>query len=112
MAPFRGLFDAPEEAFKIIDDGAGNLTLDKTSTTQALFDFNSKEQVKLTPNEDGLLFVPLQARGKFPLVWTPNKEYAGDTVRIAAENVDIDVETSWGNLMNRSLPLSQLKALL
>jgi len=89
MAPFRGLFDMPEEAVRIVDDGAGNRTLDKTSTTQVLFDFNNKEQVKLTPNEDGLLFVPLQVRGKFPLVWTPNKEYVGDSVKIAAETEEL-----------------------
>jgi cytochrome c oxidase cbb3-type subunit I/II len=89
MQPGRGLFDAPEERFKIVDDGAGNRTLEKTSFTQALFDFGSKEQIKLTPNSDGLLFVPQQARGKFPLIWTPNKEYTGDTVRIAAETDDL-----------------------
>jgi cytochrome c oxidase cbb3-type subunit I/II len=89
MAPFRGLFDTPEEAVRIVDDGAGNRTLDKTPTTQALFDFNNKEQIKLTPNEDGLLFVPMQARGKFPLVWTPNKEYVGDDVKIAAETEEL-----------------------
>ena len=43
----------------------------------------------MTPNSDGLLFVPLQARDKFPLIWTPNKEYIGDTVRIAAETDDL-----------------------
>jgi cytochrome c oxidase cbb3-type subunit I/II len=89
MQPGRGLFDAPEERIKIVDDGAGNRTLEKTSFTQALFDFGSKEQIKLTPNSDGLLFVPQQVRGKFPLIWTPNKEYAGDTVRIAAETDDL-----------------------
>ncbi len=89
MAPFKGLFHAPEERIKIIDDGAGNKTLEKTPFTQTLFDFGSKDQLKLTPNPDGLLFVPQQARGKFPLIWTPNKEYAGDTVRIAAETDDL-----------------------
>ncbi len=89
MAPFRGLFDATEQRVKIVDDGAGNRTLDKTSITQTLFDFGSKEQVKLTPSPDGLLFVPLQARGKFPLIWTPNKEYSGEAVRIAAETEDL-----------------------
>ena len=89
MQPGRGLFDAPEERIKIVDDGAGNRTLEKTSFTQALFDFGSKDQIKLTPNSDGLLFVPQQVRGKFPLIWTPNKEYAGDTVRIAAETDDL-----------------------
>jgi cytochrome c oxidase cbb3-type subunit I/II len=89
MAPFAGLFDAPNERVKIVDDGAGNRTLEKTSFTQALFDFGGKEQMKLTPSPDGLLFVPLQARGKFPLIWTPNKEYSGDTVKIAAETDDL-----------------------
>jgi cytochrome c oxidase cbb3-type subunit 2 len=89
MAPFRGLFDSPGDRIKIVDDGAGNRTLEKTSFTQALFDFGSKEQIKLTPNLAGLLFVPQQARGKFPLIWTPNKEYTGDTVRIAAETDDL-----------------------
>jgi cytochrome c oxidase cbb3-type subunit I/II len=89
MQPGRGLFDAPEERIKIVDDGAGNRTLEKTSFTQALFDFGSKEQIKLTPNSEGLLFVPQQARGRSPLIWTPNKEYTGDTVRIAAETDDL-----------------------
>jgi cytochrome c oxidase cbb3-type subunit I/II len=89
MQPGEGLFDAPERRIKIVDDGAGNRTLEKTSFTQALFDFGSKEQMKLTPNSDGLLFVPQQARGKFPMIWTPNKEYTGDIVRIAAETDDL-----------------------
>jgi cytochrome c oxidase cbb3-type subunit I/II len=89
MAPFAGLFDRPPEPIKVVDDEAGNHTLEKTATTQRLFDFNSKEQIKLTPNAEGLLFVPLLARDKFPLIWTPNKEYSGDTVKIAAESDEL-----------------------
>jgi cytochrome c oxidase cbb3-type subunit I/II len=89
MQPGRGLFEAPEDRIKIVDDGAGNRTLEKTAFTQRLFNFESKEQMKLTPNADGLLFVPLQARDEYPLIWTPNKEYTGDTVRIAAETDDL-----------------------
>ena len=89
MQPGRGLFDAPNERIRIVDDGAGNRTLAKTAFTQSLFNFGSKEQIKLTPNAEGLLFVPQQARGKVPLIWTPNKEYTGDTVRIAAETDDL-----------------------
>jgi len=89
MAPFRGLFDAPADAIKIVDDGAGNRTLEKTPVTQRLFNFDSKDQVKLTPNTDGLLFVPGRAQGKFPIIWTPNKEYTGATVHIAAETKDL-----------------------
>jgi cytochrome c oxidase cbb3-type subunit I/II len=85
MAPFRGLFEMPAEPVKIVDDGAGNRSLERTPVTEKLFAFASKEQIKLTPNADGLLFVPMQARGKAPIIWTPNKEYTGDTVNIAAE---------------------------
>jgi cytochrome c oxidase cbb3-type subunit I/II len=90
MAPYRELFDTPAEPVKIVDDGAGNRTLEKTSETAKLFDFASKEQIKLTPNSDGLLFVPMKTRGKFPIVWTPNKEYTGDTVKIAAETEELE----------------------
>jgi cytochrome c oxidase cbb3-type subunit I/II len=89
MAPFRGMFDTPNEPIKVVDDEAGNRALEKTATTQRLFDFNSKEQIKLTPNAEGLLFVPMQARDKIPLIWTPNKEYAADTVKIAAETDEL-----------------------
>jgi cytochrome c oxidase cbb3-type subunit I/II len=89
MAPYRALFDQPSEAVKIVDDGAGNRTLEKTATTQKLFDFASKEQIALTPNTDGLLFVPKAAFGKAPVVLTPNKEYAGATVNLAIESDDL-----------------------
>ena len=89
MAPYRGLFETPAEPVKIVDAGSSNRTLDKTPVTEKLFNFGSKEQIKLTPNEDGLLFVPLQARGKFPLVWIPNNEYAGGSVTIAAETNEL-----------------------
>ena len=32
----------------------------------------------------------MQARGKFPVILTPNKEYTGDTVRIAAETKELE----------------------
>lgn len=85
MAPFRGLFEMPAERVKIVDDATGNRSLERTPVTEKLFAFASKEQIKLTPNADGLLFVPMAARGKAPIIWTPNKEYTGDTVNIAAE---------------------------
>jgi len=89
MAPYEGLFDAPEQRIRIVDAGGGNRTLEKTPFTQSLFKFDSKEQIKLTPNADGLLFVPLVAHDKSPLIWTPNKEYSGDSVRIVAETEDL-----------------------
>ncbi|WP_051677711.1 cbb3-type cytochrome c oxidase subunit II [Bradyrhizobium sp. URHD0069] len=85
MAPFRGLFEMPVEPVKIVDDGAGNRSLERTPFTERLFAFASKEQIKLTPNADGLLFVPMEARDKAPIIVIPNKEYTGDAVNIAAE---------------------------
>ena len=90
MAPYRGIFDTPEQSIKIIDDGTGNRTLEKTSVTETLFDFASKEQIKLTPNAEGLLFVPLQAHDKVPVIVIPNQEYKGETVKIAAETKDLE----------------------
>lgn len=90
MAPYRGLFDESAGTVRIVDAGSGNSTLEQTPGTKELFDFTSKEQVKLTPNTDGLLFVPTEAKGKYPLVWTPNKEYTGATVKIAVETNDLE----------------------
>jgi cytochrome c oxidase cbb3-type subunit I/II len=85
MAPFRGLFETPAEPVKIVDDGTGNRSLERTPVTEKLFAFGSKEQIKLTPNADGFLFVPMEARDKAPIIVIPNKEYTGGTVNIAAE---------------------------
>jgi cytochrome c oxidase cbb3-type subunit I/II len=85
MAPFRGLFETPADRVKFVDDGAGNRSLERTPVTEKLFAFGSKEQIKLTPNADGLLFVPMEAHDKAPIIVIPNKEYTGDTVNIAAE---------------------------
>jgi cytochrome c oxidase cbb3-type subunit 2 len=90
MAPYRALFDTPGAAVKIVHDGSGNATLDRTPVTTRFFDFASKDQVKLTPNVDGLLFVPIAARGRFPLIWTPNKEFVGATVSLAVETKELE----------------------
>ena len=90
MAPYRGLFNTPAEPIQIVDDGTGNRTLENNAVTQELFNFASKEQIKLTPNAEGLLFVPLRARGKVPVILTPNKEYTGSTVKIAAETKELE----------------------
>ena len=90
MASYRGLFETPAEAVKIVDDGAGGRTLEKTAVTEKLFGFASAEKIQLTPNAEGLLFVPMRARGKAPVVLTPNKEYQGGQVTIAAETKDLE----------------------
>jgi len=86
MPRFVALFDGPYRA-KIIADANGNQTVAKTPATEKLFDFKSDQQIRLTPNSEGLLFVP--ERGKYPVIFTPNKEYTGDTVTLVAETEDL-----------------------
>ena len=90
MAPYLGLFDSPAAPVKTVSDAFGNVTLERTEVSTKLFEFASKDQVELTPNVDGLLFVPIAAQGKYPLIWTPNKEYTGDRVKLAAETKDLE----------------------
>jgi cytochrome c oxidase cbb3-type subunit I/II len=90
MAPYRGLFDTPAAAVKIVTDAAGHRTLEKNAVTEAYFDFTSKQQATLTPNAEGLLFVPMVARGKLPIILTPNKEYTGEAVHLAVESQDLE----------------------
>ena len=89
MAPYRGLFERPAQAVAIVDGSDGNRTLEKTPLTEKLFDFASKEPIRLTPNSEGLLFVPMQARGRAPIILTPQEQYKGNTVKIAAETPDL-----------------------
>ena len=65
-------------------------TLERNAVTERLFDFASKEQVKITPNAEGLLFVPMVAQGKYPVVFTPNNEYAGGSVKLAIETKEVE----------------------
>jgi cytochrome c oxidase cbb3-type subunit I/II len=88
MDPYAGLFDAPSTAVKIVKDASGN-TLERNTVTQRLFDFASKERVLITPNADGLLFVPTVAQGKYPVIWTPNNEYTGDRVKLVIETEEV-----------------------
>jgi cytochrome c oxidase cbb3-type subunit I/II len=89
MASYRGLFEEPKELVRIVDGEEGTKTLERTPVTQRLFDFGSKEPIRLTPNVEGLLFVPLEARGKAPIIVIPNKEFTGSAVRIAAETSEL-----------------------
>ncbi|MEY9102393.1 cytochrome c oxidase cbb3-type subunit I/II [Sinorhizobium fredii] len=89
MAPYRGLFNEPAGTARIVDDGAGNRTLERTSVTESLFNFDSQVSISLTPSADGLLFVPLAARDKKPIVLIPGEQFAGEAVRIAAETQEL-----------------------
>jgi cytochrome c oxidase cbb3-type subunit 2 len=95
MASYRGLFERPSQAVAIVDDASGSRTLEKTPLTEKLFCFSSKEKISLTPNADGLLFVPMAARGKAPINLTPRDDYEGSTVKIAAETPDMQALTAY-----------------
>ncbi|NQV98205.1 MAG: cbb3-type cytochrome c oxidase subunit II [Rhodospirillales bacterium] len=88
MPRFAELFDAPEERVPVVDGDAGVKTLARTAASEAMFDFSSKEKIQLTPNADGLLFVP--ERGKNPVIFTPNKEFTGASVRLAAVTPELE----------------------
>lgn len=84
MPRFHGLFEAPKQRVAIVTDDAGNKTLEENDITRRFFDFAKKtstaDQLRLTPNPEGLVFVP--QRGKYPVIFTPNKEYEGERVRL------------------------------
>ncbi len=81
----------PSQAVAIVDDGAGNKTLEQNEVTAAIFDFSKKgdpaAELRLTPNPDGLVFVP--ERGSYPVIFTPNNEYTGDSVHLAVETDEL-----------------------
>ena len=86
MPRFAALFDGPYKA-KVASDANGNVTLEQTPATEKLFDFKSDKQILLTPNAEGLLYVP--ERGKYPVIFTPNKEFTGDTVTLLTDTEDL-----------------------
>ena len=91
MPRYAGLFDAPGAPVPIVDDAAGNRTLEQNGTTEGIFDFSKAEEASahllLTPNADGLLFVP--ERGRYPVIFTPNNEYTGEAVRLVVITEEI-----------------------
>jgi cytochrome c oxidase cbb3-type subunit I/II len=82
MPRFPWLFDGPHGPVAIVKDDQGRTTLEKNAITEQLFDFSSSEEIDLTPNPDGLTFV--REKGKYPVILTPNDEYAGKQVTLLA----------------------------
>lgn len=84
MPRFAKLFDAPVLPVRIVDDKAGNRTLEKNAVTERIFDYskigNPADHAKLTPNKEGLLFV--RRRGQYPVIWTPGGEFKGKEVQL------------------------------
>ena len=93
MPRFRSLFERPPDLVKIVTGTSGARTLEKTPATEALFDFNAKDVIRLTPNADGLVFVA--ERGKWPVVFTPNKEFTGNSVRLVGITEELEALTAY-----------------
>lgn len=88
MPRFAELFEVPDERVAVVTDDEGNRTLERTPVTERIFDFASEERQKLTPNADGLLFVP--ERGIYPVIFTPNDEFTGESVKLAVMTEELD----------------------
>jgi cytochrome c oxidase cbb3-type subunit 2 len=92
MPRFVGLFDAPEQRVAVVENDAGNRTLERNGVTEAIFAFDMKgtpaEHQRLTPNAEGLLFVP--ERGKYPIIFTPNDEYTGESVQLVVMTPELE----------------------
>jgi cytochrome c oxidase cbb3-type subunit 2 len=86
MPRFSALFAGPYVA-RIVDDAQGRRTVERTPLTETLFDFDSTAELPLTPNAEGLLYVP--ERGKYPVIVTPNEEYGGQTIELVASSEDL-----------------------
>jgi cytochrome c oxidase cbb3-type subunit I/II len=86
MPRYAGLFEGPYKNIRIVD-AEGTRTLEKNEDTEKLFDYSSPNQIFLTPNADGLLFVP--ERGKYPVIFTPNNEFEGEAVTLIAASEEL-----------------------
>ncbi len=91
MPRFAGLFDHPTTTVRVVTDDTGRRSLERTPVTQAFFDFSKandpRAHLLLTPNADGLLFVP--ERGRYPVIHTPGQEFKGDAVRLVVVTEDL-----------------------
>jgi cytochrome c oxidase cbb3-type subunit I/II len=86
MPKFQALFERPRQRVPLVTDEAGRRTLARNAVSEGFFDFNAEEELPLTPNRDGLLYVH-SATGEFPLpyypvIHTPNDEFDGEDVRL------------------------------
>ena len=91
MPRYVGLFDAPSRRVPVVTDEAGDKTLPENNITRRFFDFAKKatpaDHLRITPNPEGLVFVP--QRGKYPIIFTPNKEFTGDSVQLVVTTPEL-----------------------
>ena len=86
MPRFTALFDGPYQA-NIVTDAQGDRTVENTPETAQMFDFDSDQKILLTPNAEGLVYVP--QRGRYPVIFTPNDEFSGEVVSLVSASEDL-----------------------
>jgi len=86
MPSFQWLFDGPHGPFKIVEKD-GERTLERNAVTERFFKFDSDSEIRLTPNRDGLAYVA--EYGKRPVIFAPNEEFTGDTVRLVGPTEEL-----------------------
>ena len=86
MPRFTALFDGPYQA-NIVTDAQGDRSVENTPETAQLFDFDSDQKILLTPNAEGLVYVP--QRGRYPVIFTPNDEFSGEVVSLVSASEDL-----------------------
>ncbi len=86
MPRFRGLFEPPLPA-KVVTTPRAGARWRRHRAPSACSISQARRRCSCTPNADGLVFVP--ERRKYPIVFTPNKEYAGDALTLVADTEDL-----------------------
>ncbi len=86
MPSFQWLFDGPHGPVKVVEKD-GERTLERNAVTDKFFKFEAEEEIRLTPNRDGLAYVA--EYGKRPVIFAPNQEFTGDTVRLVGPTEEL-----------------------
>jgi cytochrome c oxidase cbb3-type subunit I/II len=86
MPRFAALFERPRERVAVVDDDEGRRTLERNAVSERFFDFDTEHELLLTPNADGLLYVPARdgrlPMSGYPVIFTPFDEFTGEDVRL------------------------------
>ncbi|MEX0732638.1 MAG: cytochrome c [Aquisalimonadaceae bacterium] len=86
MPRFSGLFEQAPGRIAVTTDDAGRRTLERNATSERFFDLEADDELLLTPNAEGLLYVHSED-GEYPLpyypvIHTPNDEFTGEQVQL------------------------------
>jgi cytochrome c oxidase cbb3-type subunit I/II len=87
MPSYRRLFDQASRPVALTWDDRGRRTLERTAESERFFDFENGEDLLLTPNAEGLLYVPKS--GRYPVIHMPNDEFTGEAVMLVAPTEEL-----------------------